>query len=80
MKWLIVVLFYTLHGDVYIFTEPTFETREECISSIKDPNMVPVYTKKLVMEYGRLLPIQAINCLQEDTIVEILDSINGKEI
>lgn len=79
MKWLIVVVFYTLHGDVYIFTDPTFDSREECIASIKDPDMVPVYTQKLVMEYGRLLPIQGLNCLQEDKIKEILDSVGSKE-
>ena len=73
MKWLIVVVFYTMQGDIYIFTDPTFDTKEECVASIKDPAMVPVYSKKLVLEYGRLLPIQAISCLEEKTIDNIIN-------
>jgi hypothetical protein len=75
MNWLIVVVFATMTGDVYIFTDPKFDTREECVASIKDPNMVPVYSKKLVMEYGRLLPILGLNCLQEDEIKRIIQSV-----
>lgn len=72
MKWFIVVMFYTLHGDIYIFTEPTFDTREECVASVKDPAKIPAYSRKLVLEYGRLLPIQAINCLEEKQIENLL--------
>ena len=75
MNWLIVVVFATMTGDVYIFTDPKFDTREECVASIKDPNMVPVYSKKLVMEYGRLLPILGLNCLQEDEIQKIIKGV-----
>jgi len=75
MNWLIVVVFATMTGDVYIFTDPKFDTREECVASIKDPNMVPVYSKKLVMEYGRLLPILGLNCLQEDEIKKIIQGV-----
>jgi hypothetical protein len=75
MNWLIVVVFATMTGDVYIFTDPKFDTREECVASIKDPNMVPVYSKKLVMEYGRLLPIRGLNCLQEDEIKRIIKGV-----
>jgi len=79
MKWFIVVLFYTLHGDVYIFTEPTFDSYEECYGSITDPEAVPGYVQKLVFEYGRLMPIQALNCLNEDTIKQILAKMNEEE-
>jgi len=75
MNWLIVVVFATMTGDIYIFTDPKFDTREECVASIKDPNMVPVYSKKLVMEYGRLLPILGLNCLQEDEIQKIIKGV-----
>ena len=75
MNWLIVVVFATMTGDVYIFTDPKFDTREECVASIKDPNMVPVYSKKLVEEYGRLLPIRGLNCLQEDEIKRIIKGV-----
>jgi len=45
------------------------------VASIKDPNMVPVYSKKLVMEYGRLLPILGLNCLQEGEIQKIIKDV-----
>ena len=80
MKWFIVVLFYTLHGDVYIFTEPTFDSYDECYGSITDPEAVPGYVQKLVFEYGRLLPIQALNCLDEDTIKQILAKMNEEQV
>ena len=79
MKWFIVVLFYTLQGDVYIFTEPTFDSYDECYGSITDPEAVPGYVQKLVFEYGRLMPIQALNCLNEDTIKQILAKMNEEE-
>jgi len=79
MKWFIVVLFYTLQGDVYIFTEPTFDSYDECYGSITDPKAVPGYVQKLVFEYGRLMPIQALNCLDEGTIKQILAKMNEEE-
>ena len=77
MKWFIVVLFYTLNGDVYIFTDPTFESYDECVGSITDPQAVPSYVNKLVMEYGYLIPIQALNCVDEGTVKQILNTIKG---
>ena len=77
MKWFIVVLFYTLHGDVYIFTEPTFDSYDECVGSITDPEAVPVYVQKLVMEYGYLIPIQGLNCVDEGTLKQIMNVIEG---
>ena len=72
MKWFIIVLFYTIHGDIYVFTDPTFATREECIAAVKDPQNVPAYSQKLVLEYGRLLPIQAINCVNETVVNKLM--------
>lgn len=80
MKWFIVVLFYTLQGDVYIFTEPTFDSYDECYGSITDPQAMPGYVQKLVLEYGRLMPIQALNCLDEDTIKQILAKMNEEQV
>ena len=73
MKWLVVVLFANMQGDVYIFTEPSFDTRDECVATLYDPKHIADYTMKLVQEYGRKIPIRAINCLDQDTIKEILD-------
>ena len=73
MNWLVVVLFATMAGDVYIFTTPKFETRQECMRTLKTPDTIVAYTQKLVKEYGRAMPIRLINCLQEDEIKRILD-------
>lgn len=80
MNWLMVVIFATMAGDVYIFNTPTFETREACIASVKDPEDQKKYVQKLVLEYGRLMPIHGINCLQEDTINEILEKYGGDNV
>ena len=76
MTWMIVVLFQTLAGDVYIFTDPTFETRDACMASIYNKEDQKRYVAKLTHEYGRVMPILAVNCLEKDTIKEILDKQN----
>lgn len=73
MNWLVVVLFATMAGDVYIFTTPKFETRQECIQTLKTPDTIVAYTQKLVREYGKRMPIKLINCLQEDEIRRLLE-------
>lgn len=80
MNWLIVVVFATMAGDVYIFTDPKFETREACMSSISNPVDQKNYIQKLVLEYKRAMPIQLVNCLQEDTINEILKDYPGAAV
>ena len=72
MKWLMVVIFATAAGDVYIFKKPTFESREACIASVQDPKAQRQYIEKLVKEYGRVMPIHGINCLEEDELKEIM--------
>lgn len=80
MTWMIVVIFATLAGDVYIFTDPTFETRRECMLAVIDPAKQAGYLAKLEQEYGGALPIRGINCLEADTIKEILEEaeLGGK--
>jgi len=72
MKWLIVVVFANIQGDVYIFTDPKFDSYEECYGSITDPQAIPGYARKLVQEYGGLIPIRGINCLSEQKIEQIM--------
>lgn len=77
MNWLIVVLFATIMGDVYILTNPSFETREECMTFVveeREKVLTQLYT-----EYGEALPISGVNCLQEDTIREILSRMESAE-
>ena len=79
MKFLVVVLFATMAGDIYVFTEPKFDTREECIKTLKTPDTIVAYTQKLIMAYGKPMPIRLINCLQEDTIKELLQDAYKEE-
>lgn len=73
MTWLIVVIFQTMTGDVYIFTDPTFETRDACMASIYNKEDQKKYVQKLTHEYGKVMPILAVNCLEEDHINKILN-------
>ena len=57
MNWLVVVLFATMAGDVYIFTTPKFETRQECMRTLTS-DTIAAYTQKLASEYGRQMPNQ----------------------
>jgi hypothetical protein len=75
MTWMIVILFATFAGDVYIFTDPVFETREECMTYIQDRDKIPGLVQKLYSEYGQNMPIQAVNCLEKQTIEDILKGI-----
>ncbi len=67
-----VVIFATTQGDVYIFKKPTFESREQCIASVKNPEDQQKYISKLIEEYGRVMPIHGINCLEEDELKAIM--------
>ena len=73
MNWLIVVVFATMAGDVYIFTDPKFDTRQQCLDSVRSTVDQQGYIRQLMREYGEVLPIQGIHCLQEDVINEILE-------
>jgi hypothetical protein len=77
MKWLVVVLFANIAGDVYIFTEPSFDTRDECMSTLHDPKHIYNYTQKLLLEYGEVQPIRFVNCLQQDEIERIIINSSG---
>ena len=73
MNWLIVVIFATVTGDVYIFTDPKFDTRQQCLDSVRSTEDSQGYIRQLMREYGEVMPIAGINCLQEYTIKEILE-------
>ena len=75
MNWLVVVVFATMTGDVYIFTNPKFETREQCVASVTNPESIKEYSKQLAEQYKKIMPIRGVNCLQEDEIKRILKGI-----
>jgi len=80
MKWLVVVMFATMQNDIYIFTDPSFETREACYATLTKEEHIYKYTTKLFQEYGKPMPVLAVNCLQENTIEEILQNTQGQAI
>ena len=74
MKFLIVVLFATIHGDIFIFNNPTFDTREECMTAVvENPNKL---LTRLMIEYGRPMPIRGVNCIDTDTLNNLMEQYN----
>ena len=70
MKWLVVIIFNTLAGDIFVFQEPAFDTRDECmITLIQSRDAI---LQKLILEYGEPMPIEAVNCVQQDVIEKVL--------
>ena len=71
MKFVIVILFATM-GDLYVFTEPSFETRNECMEFLLQEESRNLILTKLYMEYGKSKPIQALNCIEEEEFQRII--------
>ena len=72
MNWYIVVIFMEwVEYPVYVFTEPTFESREACIESLLDPEQIPEYVNHLFLRFGMIMPIQGVNCINEDILDQL---------
>ena len=71
MTFVIVILFATM-GDLYVFTKPTFETRNECMEFLLKEESKELILSKLYMEYGNQRPIQALNCIEEEEFKRII--------
>lgn len=70
MKWFVVIIFNTLAGDIFVFQEPAFDTRQECmITLIQSRDAI---LQKLLLEYGEPMPIEAVNCVRQDVIEKVL--------
>ena len=70
MKWFVVIIFNTLAGDIFVFNEPAFDTRDECmITLIQSRDAI---LQKLILEYGEPMPIEAVNCVRQDVIEKAL--------
>ena len=69
MKFLMILIFATA-GDLYVFTEPSFDTKKECMSFMI--NNGPVLSEKLLQVYGYPKEIQAVNCMTEDEFTKIM--------
>ena len=52
MKWLVIVIFAGLTPsggkDLYVFTNPTFDTQVQCQSDISNPEVIPILVKKVM--------------------------------
>ena len=72
MKFVMIIMFATL-GDMYVFTDPSFDTRDECMTYLI--NNGQSIQEKLVEEYGFRKEVKAVNCMQHQKFLEI---INGQ--
>lgn len=73
MKWLVVVLFNTMAGDIYVFTDPTFTTQQECVEAISSKSSIGPMVEKLIIEYGSLPPIRTVVCIEEQKFKDIIE-------
>jgi len=90
MTWIIVVLFATIGTDgkldAYVFTEPSYTTKEECMRGALEPINIEKFVKKLVSEgmfvneYGQLQPIDRVVCAQKDKVHEVIMDSNKLEV
>ena len=79
MKFFIVVVFAMSQTDLadggrdlYVFTEPTYTTQQECEQDITDPEVYPGLVAKLISEYPEPKPIDAVVCVDERTLEQSL--------
>lgn len=80
-EWFIVVIFAITTPDInagrdmYVFTQPTYNSADQCLADITDPENVPDLVQKLYMEYGSFKPIEGVVCATKD---EIENAIHGR--
>lgn len=79
MKWFIVVFFMQDYGS-FIFFKPQFESAETCLASATNPNDIAVYGARIIMEYGRPLPVDRVVCANEDVVKRMFTEPQGKNI
>ena len=80
MKWVILVLFFN-QGDPYVFTKPTFDSEDQCVGSITDPQFYPTLVEKLIQEYeGKINKIEHVFCIDKNQLKILLDYRNTQEV
>lgn len=87
MTWFIVVLFFQLPSepagsdrDLYIFTDPTFESKTVCEATVTDPDVYPSLVAKLINEYPVPRKIEKVFCLEEKALKEILTGLSAEQV
>lgn len=81
MKWLVIVIFagITPEGDkdLYVFTNPTFDTQVQCQADITDPAVVPILVKKVIQDNGPR-KIERVVCMLDTEFKKLLESFPKK--
>lgn len=72
MKWVVIVLFATGQGDLFIFNKPQFNTRDECLAALLNPVDREKMLIRLLEEYGKPMPIELVNCVDYEKVMNIL--------
>ena len=87
MKWFIVVLFLldpsadaTADRDIYVFTDPTFESQSQCESDVVDPTVYPALVQKLMLEYKYPRKIKNVFCVNEKELKEIIGALSAQQV
>lgn len=87
MTWFIVVLFFQLPSepavsdrDLYIFTDPTFDSKTVCEATVTDPAVYPNLVAKLMNEYPIPRKIEKVFCLEEKELKQILTGLNAEQV
>tara|TARA_B100001287_G_scaffold25781_1_gene18716 strand:+ start:1868 stop:2131 length:264 start_codon:yes stop_codon:yes gene_type:complete len=74
MKWLVIVVFAGISQDgsrdLYVFTQPTFETEIQCQADITDPAVVPILVQQVIKDNG-YRPIEKVICMEENDFIEL---------
>ena len=82
MKWLVIVIFAGLSPsggkDLYVFTNPTFDSQAQCQADISDPDVVPILVKKVIQDNGPK-KIEQVVCILDTDFKELLESFPKKE-
>ena len=72
MKWVVIVLFATGQGDLFIFNKPQFNTRDECLAALLNPVDREKMLIRLLEQYGKPMPIELVNCVDYEKVMNIL--------
>ena len=82
MKWLVIVIFAGLSPegdkDLYVFTNPTFDTQLQCQADITDPAVVPILVKKVIQDNG-YRKIEKVVCLLDTDLIDIMKTYQQKK-
>ena len=74
----VLVLFANIHPvdgfrDVYLFTEPEFETQKACMESVLNEQDIKIYVNSMLRRYKGKLPgeIDKVVCANKELIKQL---------